>query len=165
MTNSPNPVPALFLLLLPSLLGGGCAHTYSLELAGQAVPGARVGASYWAQQAEEVIPQQQAGAAVDADAQGAFTVVSRTEIQPQGFTIPGPPPYITLDVTGPLPLCVVVPTAGIWDNARQRFVVLPALRALTPEEVAYELPVPGLSAPLKVLRLDPAQGSCVPPRK
>ncbi|MDY0060152.1 MAG: hypothetical protein RBU45_10110 [Myxococcota bacterium] len=155
-------LPRLLLAGLLLLLGG-CAHTYALELQGQAPPGGQVGLSYWAQPEGAVIPAQRPGTPVATDAQGGFTVVSRTEIRPHGFTIPGPPPYLTLDVHVAGPLCVIVPTTGIWETVRSRFVALPPLRALTPGETAYELPVPGLPAPLRVLRRAPEQESCVPP--
>jgi len=154
-------VTFLLTAVLATLLGPGCTHTYALRLDGVAAPGSQVKASYWAQPASRQAPLQQEGPPVAADGQGRFSVLSATVLD-----FAGPPSHVTLEVSGlgPLPLCAVVPTTGLWDGGEQpRALELPPLRPLAADEVTYELAVPGLARPLQVIRMDPAKQRCISP--
>ena len=145
--------------LLLAAWGLGCTHTYALRLEGKTAPNAQVKASHWVQARDREAPRQQEGPPVTADEQGDFSVLSATVLD-----FAGPPPHVVLEVRGAeaLPLCAVVPTVGLWNaDEAQRTIALPPLRPLAAGEVSYELTVPGLPGPVKVMRLDPDKERCV----
>ena len=148
------------LAALALLAAEGCTHTYALRMQGRAVPGSKVQASCWSQGADGKAPLQQAGRSTVADEEGRFVVESVTVLD-----FAGPPSHLVLEVSGlgPTPLCVIVPTRGLWKDEILHTIELPPLRSLAPEETTYELPAPGLPDSLKVVRKDPDKERCITP--
>jgi hypothetical protein len=138
----------------------GCTHIYQVKVQGKAAPGSEVQLSRWAQPKDHAPPLQQAGQSGKADDQGNFELESKTVLD-----FAGPPPFLTLELTGldPRPVCVVLPTEGLWPDEESKTLLLPALRPLVPEEVGYDLAAPPLAKPLKVLRRDPTRDRCLMP--
>lgn len=138
----------------------GCTHTYTLNVQGVASPGSKVTASYWAQPRSRATPRQLTGRSTVADAQGRFTVESRTVLD-----FAGPPNHVVLEVDGlgPFPLCVILPTDGVWQDEERVSLTLPALQAMEGPEPVRKLVVGGLKAPAQVVRRNPDEPSCVAP--
>ncbi len=152
------PITIFVLCAMASL--PGCTHTFGLTLEGKAAPRARINASHWVQPRDHEAPVQRPGRTAVAGPDGRYTVESVTVLD-----FDGPPPHVTLEVTGvgPDPLCVIVPTEGLWVARDRVHVSLPELRPLAPGEITYELPVAGLTEPIKVLRKDPSAAHCAAP--
>jgi len=151
----------ILLLGLAAMLGA-CTHTYALRVRGTAAAGSRVSASYWAQPEARAAPRQVPGRSTLAGEDGRFALQSKTVLD-----FSGPPPHVVLEVDklGPFPVCVIVPTEGLWTNGDEATVDLEPLRALDGPAPAYEIGAKGLSGGVRVrvVRRNPDKPSCVAP--
>lgn len=153
-------VAVILLFLGPFLASTGCTHNYILQVSGKAQPGSRIKLSYWTQTDRGVAPIQKPGRTAVADENGQYSLHSKTILD-----FKGPPSHITMEMqdSEKNPVCVILPTGGLWQDSSQKKISIPGIRPLEPDEKTYELPAKGLSEKIKVIRRDPEAKYCVSP--